>query len=255
MDSEPDSSRNPKSANHVSNYKNRGDYMEKVYAIIPVKEKSNRIKRKNFIDFYKGLSLLEIKIQQCISSGVFSDVFVSSDAEEAELISKKYNIKFIKRDPYFCDPLTPWGEVIKGVALSVPAEDDAFLMWLHVTNPLFKNFNGLIEALKNNPGYDSCSTVTEHHHFMLNSDYLPINHKWGPWHTYTQGTKPVYQLNLAASLIRKRTMAENRYILGDMPYFHSISFTEGLDIDTHEEFLIAQLLYNQLMNPRSTLTS
>ena len=36
----------------------------KTVAIIPIRKNSQRIKNKNFINFYKGKSLLELKIEQ-----------------------------------------------------------------------------------------------------------------------------------------------------------------------------------------------
>ena len=61
---------------------------KKIVAIIPVRKNSQRIKNKNFLSFYKGKSLLELKIEQLKKVKNIDEIVVSSDAELAKKISK-----------------------------------------------------------------------------------------------------------------------------------------------------------------------
>ena len=68
--------------------------------------------------------------------------------------------------------------------------------------------------LSQNTDNDSLVTVTPQKHYFLNSDYLPINHQWGVWSSYTQKVKPLYHLNLACTIAPKKIMIKNQYQIG-----------------------------------------
>ena len=217
--------------------------MKKIYAVIPAKESSGRLPSKNFIDFYDGRSLLEVKIDQCLASKMFDEIFISSDSDQAKKIAKRAGVEFLHRETKYCIDETPWSDVIRSIVRNIPVSDEDFIQWTHVTNPLFHRFQDVFLHLSAHDESDSVTTVTAYRHFMLNSDYIPINHVWGPWHAASQNIKPVYQMNLACSLATKKTMVDNGYIIGTKPKFYEISLFEGLDIDTLEEFEIAKQLY------------
>lgn len=219
---------------------------QEIHAIIPVKHSSERVKHKNFRPFHSGKSLLEIKIDQLKDSGLCKQIHISSDSDEAEQLADKMGVNFIRRDVELCNNVVPWSDVVVRVLESTPIPEDAGVLWAHVTSPLFSNFQGMLSALKNEPEYDSVATVTPYKHFFLNADYIPINFRIGPWHAYTQNTKPIYLLNFAAFLARKRTMLKNRYVFGDKPYFMNVSPIEGQDIDTIEEFELAADLFSKV---------
>ena len=65
-----------------------------IVAVIPIRKNSQRIKNKNFINFYKGKSLLEIKIEQLKKIKEIDQIVISSDSPKAEKIAKKHKIFF-----------------------------------------------------------------------------------------------------------------------------------------------------------------
>lgn len=217
----------------------------KCVAVIPAKARSTRVPNKNFRDFYKGQSLLEIKIAQCLASGVFEDVYVSSDSTEAQALAEKSGAKFLLREQHLCADETPWSEVLEGILNTVPIEANIYIGWCMATSPLFSRFKELVLELEKRPDKDSVVTVTPLKHYFLNADYIPINHQWGPWHSYSQGMRPIYQMNLACLLAKKSTMIANQYQIGNKPIFFNTSVFETIDIDTLEEYEIARMLYAQ----------
>ena len=54
---------------------------KKIVALVPIREGSERIKSKNFIEFYNGMSLLDIKITQLKKSNKFDKIYLSSDSK------------------------------------------------------------------------------------------------------------------------------------------------------------------------------
>lgn len=220
---------------------------KQIHAIIPVKHNSERVKSKNFRGFHDGKSLLEIKIDQIRKSGLCEKIYISSNSPDAERMAGELEVGFVRRDDALCNNIVPWSDVVVGILEGMPIPNEAGVLWCHVTSPLFSNFEGMVNALKGQSEFDSVATVTPYKHFFLNPDHIPINFRIGPWHAYTQNTKPLYLLNFAAFLARKSTMIKNRYVFGDNPHFFNVSHLEGQDIDTIEEFEIASQLYKRQM--------
>lgn len=218
--------------------------MKKI-AIIPVKKNSGRVKNKNFKEFYCGKSLLEIKIEQCIQSNCFDDIYISSDNLEAKSISERYGIKFIARDKKYCLDETPWNEVLINIINQTNCDDNDLIFWIPVTTPLFSRFNDALMILESNQNHDSLMTVTKLKHYMLNSDFIPCNFQFGVWASYSQLIKPYYQMNCALWIAPKKKMISNRFQIGDVPFFMETKQLESIDIDEPEEFQLAQLLYEK----------
>jgi N-acylneuraminate cytidylyltransferase len=214
-------------------------------AVIPAKGYSSRVPNKNLRLFYQEQSLLEIKIKQCLQSGVFNEVYVSSDDERARAITERMGASFVLRDAKLCIDSTPWYEVLHGVLDSLPENDDVWVAWCPVTSPLFCRYAELLQSLqaKLADGINSIATVTPLRHYYLNDYYIPLNHRWGAWHTYSQKIPPIYQLNLACITAQKGEMKFCRYQIGSNPDFFPTKAWEGLDIDTQEEFELAQWYY------------
>ena len=216
-----------------------------IVAVIPAKSNSSRVPNKNFREFHSGKSLLEIKIQQCIESDIFEEIYVSSDTLEAKSIAEKYGVAFVERDSKYCKDETPWNEVLTAVLNQIPVDGETFIAWSPLTSPLFRKYSEAVEVLGNNERFDSLMTVTELKHYFLNSDKLPMNFQYGVWASYSQKTRPIYQMNCALWLAKKKSMIQNRFQIGDKPFYMETSITDGIDIDTMEEFELAQYLYEK----------
>ena len=84
-------------------------------AIIPVKHESERVKNKNFKNFFNNYSLLEIKIKQLILSKAFNKIVISSNSPLAKKLAIRYKCNFVKRSSKFSNNITPWSDVITNV--------------------------------------------------------------------------------------------------------------------------------------------
>lgn len=211
-------------------------------AVIPAKGASQRVPDKNFREFHGGRSLLEIKIEQCKASGQFSEVYVSSDSPLAEGFAGACGASFIPRDERLCRDDAPWADVLTGVLESLPENDAVLIAWTPVTSPLFSRYADALRYLSASGG-DSLMSVTRLQHYLLNHDFIPVNFQYGVWASYSQKLRPFYQMNCALWLATKQKMLQNRFQIGDRPAYFELSLVEGLDIDTPEEFEVAQLLF------------
>ena len=68
----------------------------KVVAIIPIKSKSSRVKRKNFIKIKKNKTLYGFFLEKVMKCN-FDQVYVDTDSTEIIKFCKKNKISFIKR--------------------------------------------------------------------------------------------------------------------------------------------------------------
>lgn len=219
----------------------------KTVALIPAKGHSSRVPQKNFRPFDQGRSLLDIKIEQCMASGAFDKVYVSSDDEQVRQHAERAGATFVLRDAHLCLDSTPWYEVLSGVLDSLPEAEDTWVAWCPVTSPLFRRYAELLESLRQKmaEGVNSIATLTPLKHYYMDDRYLPINHQWGPWAAYSQRLPFIYQLNMACNVAQKKEMKLCGFHVGSRPtYFHTETW-EGLDIDTMEEFELAQWYFKR----------
>ena len=219
----------------------------KVVAVIPVKEKSERVESKNFTEFVDGISLFELKLQHLVNSKAFDEIYVSTNSPRAKEISAKYNnIKIIDRDDYFCNNITSWSDVIHEVALSIPEEDDTTIAWCHTTSPLFSRYAECVDRYKSvihNNEYNGLMTVSNLMEFIVSDKARPVNYHWGVWHEYSQNLDKLYAITGALFIANKSEMVKNRYVASTKPYLFEVNDFEAIDIDTMYDFKMAQLMY------------
>jgi CMP-N-acetylneuraminic acid synthetase len=222
----------------------------KHFAVIPVKHHSERVENKNFRPFLDDKSLLDLKVEQLQKSGVYTDIFISSDSGRAGDCAKKYGIQLLERSRRFCDNLTPWSEVIVEVISKLPIEDSDAVSWCHVTSPLFYDFAhaaSKFDALSDAsvPKYNGLFAVARLNRFLLNSKYRPVNYAWGQWHPYSQDLEPYYFVTGSLFMARKRDFLDARYVITSRPYALEVSEKEAVDVDTELDFKIASMLVKE----------
>ncbi len=219
----------------------------KIVAVIPVKDKSERIESKNFTEFIDGISLFELKLKHLIDSNVFNEIYISTNSPKAKKICSKYgNIKIIDRDDHFCNNITSWSDVIHEVASSIPEENDVSLAWCHTTSPLFNNYKKAVEKYKEatkDGKYNGLITVSRLTEFIVSEKARPVNYHWGVWHEYSQNLDKLYSITGALFISKKKEMIKNRYVCSTKPYLFEVNDFEAIDIDTPYDFKIAQIMY------------
>lgn len=217
-------------------------------AVVPVKEKSDRVKSKNFREFHDGISLFEHKIYQLRAAGCFDAIYVSSDCGALEERQVELGFTFLKRDQDYCNNVMPWSDVIHFVASSLPENPDTSLAWCHVTSPLFNDYSACLrnyhEKVAENE-YDGLVSVKRVAEYLISEGGLPINYGWGVWHRYSQHLPKVYAVNGALFVAKIRTMIENRYVISRQPYFHEADDLSSIDVDNELDFSYAQYLMEQ----------
>jgi CMP-N-acetylneuraminic acid synthetase len=218
---------------------------KRTVAVVPAKANSTRVPEKNFREFADGKSLVEIKIEQLLAAEIYDEIYLSSDHPSAQSIAEKYGVRHIVREPYLAAESTPWHETLVGILVSTgEAPQDVDVSWVQVTNPLFSDFRRVIEALDSaGSKHDSAFTTTVFKHYLLAPNGSPLNFQFGPWHKYSPDLEPYRTVNFAMLHAPLHVMMDHKYFIGSRPITVDISLSEGWDIDTVEEFEIAQSLF------------
>ncbi len=217
--------------------------MSIVKALIPVRAGSQRISKKNIRPF-AGSSLLEIKIEQLKRIPGIDEVVVNSDCDEMLEVARSCGVSAVLRDPFFASSTVPMNEVWCHLAEVTECDD---IVYTNCTNPLVKDesYVSALQKYKNlSTEFDSLTTVdTVQEYLWFENSAINYNPKQHP----RSQDLPVYQaLNFAISIIPRSLMIENKSILGKNFFQFEISRVESIDIDTLDDFLIAEGAYLRL---------
>ena len=127
-------------------------YQEKqnIISLIPAKGNSTKLKKKNLLKL-NGLTLFEIAIIASKKTKKIKETYISSDLNKIINISKKYNIKCIKRKKSLASSKTLASEVILNFIKNYKKENknlkkNTIILYLQPTSP-FRNHHHLNKAL------------------------------------------------------------------------------------------------------------
>ena len=158
-----------------------------IIGVIPVKEKSDRVKGKNLRKF-SNTNLYELKITQLKKTKNFSNFMVSSESKKILKIAKKNGFLTHLRDPYYSTSLVPMSEVYSYIGKNTNSKTIA---WINVTNPLADHnvYDQAVERYSGLKQHDCLLSAIENkeNFFYKNA---PINFNRSPW-PRSQDLKPL----------------------------------------------------------------
>lgn len=143
----------------------------KILGIIPARQGSKRVQKKNFRPF-AGTTLVDIAIQQSLQSKYLTDVALSSDSEEVLEIGKKYcDVITLKRPSEISDDKSPAIDfILHALDILEPQKGYSydFIVILQPSSPLRtpKDIDNTIELLKQNPQKESSVSVVKVDHMV-----------------------------------------------------------------------------------------
>jgi CMP-N,N'-diacetyllegionaminic acid synthase len=227
-----------------------------IIALIPARSGSKRVPGKN-IHMLAGHPLIAYTICAARQSGIFSDIFVSTDSEEYAGISRQYGaeVPFLRPADISGDLSLDieWVDFTLHKLKETGREYDCFSI-LRPTSPFrlpttiqrawmeFLNEEGVdslraVEKVKEHPGK---MWVIRGNRMM---PLLPFGPKEQPWHsTPYQGLPEVYSQNASLEMAWTRVVFNGRTIAGNvvMPFF--TEGYEGLDVNRPYDWELAERL-------------
>ena len=221
--------------------------------IIPARGGSKRIPGKNIKDFL-GKPIIAYSIETALASNLFDEVMVSTDDKEIAEISKQFGARIpFMRSAQTSDDFATTLDVVKEVVAWYNTQDRYFenICVIYPTAP-FVTVEKLREGAKKLKVHDAVIPVTEFSFpvwraFQLNKDQLSYN-----WPEYekarSQDLTPLFHdagqwYFIQVDKIRDTLVPKNTAYV-------RLSNLEVQDIDTLDDWRIAELKYEYIQSPR-----
>lgn len=203
----------------------------KTVAIIPIKQKSERVPGKNLR--LVGEKPLYQYLLDKLSSCNFDEIFIDSDSEEIKEYSQRRGYQFIQRKPELSENTASGNDLLNYHTEIIEA--DCYFQ-LFVTSPLLKTetINNCIEILQNNQKYDSIFTTKSiYTWFWFDGQPVNYNPRILP---RSQDAKPVIMETTGLYGIKRQSLLKNKARIGQSPYFYEVTDAEAIDLDNEFDF-------------------
>jgi CMP-N-acetylneuraminic acid synthetase len=213
--------------------------MKKTVAFVPVKLNNERLPGKNTKAFEGGEPLISYILKALKRvQGIDEIIVYCSDESICEFLPE--GVRFLKRDPYLDLNTTLILEVLQYFAKDVEA--DVYVL-AHATAP-FLRAGSIEEGVKAVAGgaHDSAMTVTPVREFVWHNGQPLYDTMKIP---RTQDLRGTFAETTGLYVYTKELIAQGRRI-GDNPRLVEVGYTETVDINNPEDFVIAQQVFNQL---------
>ena len=213
----------------------------KTVAFVPIKLNSERLPLKNIKAFTNGKPLITYILNTLLTIEELDDIYVYCSSNEIE----KYipnGIKFLQRDAYYDLSTTKFNEVLSSFAKIINA--DTYVL-THATAP-FMSAKSIAEGINkvNKEGYDSAFSASSLQEFLW-KDGKPYNYSLDNI-PRTQDLELLYTETCGLYVYRKDLILNSNRRIGENPYIIPVSKLEACDINTEEDFYIADAIYNHM---------
>lgn len=213
-----------------------------IKALIAVRSGSQRVKNKNLRPF-AGSTLLELKISQLKRIPLLDGIVVNSNDDEMLKIASNMGCEAVKRDQYYASNEVSMSDVYQNMAENTDTDTIAYI---NVTNPLLED-ETIIKAIemyyKQRGVYDSLNSAHLIKEFLF-KDNLPINYDLRH-QPRSQDLPDIMALNFAVNILERKTMIENKNVVGMTPYLFCIDELEATDIDNEIDFVFSEFMYKK----------
>ncbi len=218
--------------------------------IIPARGGSKRIKNKN-LRLLSNKSLIEHTIIHALSSKFKSDIYISTDCKDVEMICKKYPVHIIRRPKKLSNDLASSEEALIHVLNFFKCEngsDPNYVIFLQCTSP-FRKKNDIDNAYRQivREKSESLLSVTESKKFLwFKSKYgvcKPINYEIEK-RRREQDFKGFYEENGSIYISKSENLRKyNNRLSGKISIF-KMDFWSSQQIDEVHDLDLARLISN-----------
>jgi len=214
---------------------------QRVVALVPIKEHSERVPGKNFRDFC-GKPLYEHILHTLDRAGAVDQILIDTDSDRvircAPGLSRKIHV--IQRPAELRGDCVSMNKVIAHDLEH--AEADLFVQ-THATNPLLRSstITKGVHTLLEDDVHDSLFSVNAYYSRFYTPDGTPINHD--PTRLVrTQDLDPLYEENSCLYVFTRASFAATGRRIGRNPAMYVTPKVESIDIDDEFGFRLAELL-------------
>ena len=222
---------------------------KKIIALIPARLGSIRVKAK-CLRLIGEKPLIYYSIDALKGCSIFSDIYVNSDSELIGKVANRYGVKFYKRNPDLATSDSMIDNYIYDFLINIPCD---VLAVVNPTSPFLtsKEIEASVNHFLDND-FDTqlaCETIRTHCFYKSRA----INFTTKGQHPRSQDLIPIQALNFAVTIWDAKKYIDHYEKYGHGIYTGKLGFYafEGLstiDIDWDEDFLLAQMIMENLDN-------
>lgn len=209
----------------------------KTACFIPIKMISKRVPGKN-LRLLNDKKLYEYIIEHAKEADCFDDIFIDTNCPEIAEFAAKNACKVIKRADFLLGDDANGNDLLNHHFMLYPDYDLYFQLF--ATAPFLKpdSIKKCVEILKITQSYDSCLTVTEHKGFFWFKEN-PINYL--PYILpRSQDVSPIIEETTGLYGIKATALKKYKCRIGAAPYLYTLDKLEATDINTQEDFELAE---------------
>lgn len=208
-----------------------------IACFIPIKSNSERVKGKNF-RVLNGKKLYEYIIEHAIEADVFDDVFIDTNSEEIIEYATRKGCTIIHRKEELARNTANGNDLLNYHFESYPDYDYYFQLFATAPYLQSESIKSCVYKLINSNIYDSCFTALKHHGFFwLNNTSINYRPCILP---RSQDMLPMIEETTGLYGISKNALKKYRCRIGANPYIYYINKFEAVDINTEEDFKMAE---------------
>ena len=217
----------------------------KTACFIPIKAQSERVQGKNF-RLLNGKKLYQYICQHVREADVFDDIYVDTNSQEIAEFASKNGIQIIERKEELARDTANGNDLLVYHCSLYPEYDYYFQAFATAPYLQPKSIYECYKKLIISNEYDSCFTATENHSFYWCSG-MPINYRPGIL-PRSQDMLPVIEETTGLYGISKESLEKYRCRVGKKPYMHIVDKFEAVDINTEEDFKMADYVGKVIFN-------
>lgn len=211
----------------------------KTACFIPIKANSERVPGKNLREL-NGKKLYQYICEHVKEADVFDDVYVDTNSEEVASYAKSMGFYVIERKPELALNTANGNDLLVSHFLQYPDYDFYFQLFAIAPYMQPKTIRDCYQRLTASQEYDSCFTALENHGFYWFGN-TPVNYR-PEILPRSQNITAVVEETTGMYGISHDSLEKYRCRIGRKPYMHFVSKFEAVDINTEEDFCVAEFV-------------
>jgi N-acylneuraminate cytidylyltransferase len=212
---------------------------------IPIKANSERIPGKNF-KILNDRKLYEYIIKHTIEANCFDDIYIDTNSEEIKEYATAKGLKIIERLELLAANTANGNDLLVYHQQLYPKYDYYFQLFATAPFLQSESIRECANCLKNSKEYDSCFVAVKHNGFFW-LNHLPVNYQPAIL-PRSQDLEPVVEETTGLYGITRESLEKYKCRIGRNPFIYFVDKFEAVDINTEEDFKIAETIGSEYWN-------
>ena len=208
----------------------------KIVSIMPIKLNNERLPNKNIKKLGEKY-LITYELESLLKTKLIEDIYVYCSSNTIEEYLPQ-GIKFLKRPEFLDLPTSNFTQIFESFSNEVDAD---IYVYAHATAPFItvETMKECINAVVSGK-YDSAFCATKIQDYLW-QDGQPINFDATNL-PRSQDLKPIYRETSGVYVFTKEVFKKYKRRIGIKPFIKEVTFKEAIDINTAEDFELAQIM-------------